>query len=322
MNNRSKVCSSALEAIGNTPLIRLARLDADLPGQIYAKAEFLSPGGSMKDRIARQMIEDAERAGKLKPGDTVVEVTSGNTGIGLAIVCAIKGYRFIAVMSEGNSPERRMILQALGAKVELVPQGPGGKPGQVTGQDLKLVEERGRQIAQELQAFFVDQFHNPSNVAAHAATTGQEIWDQLEGKIDIFLDVVGTAGTFVGVASTLKAKNPAIRCLAVEPASAPVLAGKPVTSPQHKLQGSSYAMIPGLWRQDLCDGYLTVTDEEAVATARRLAAEEGLLVGYTAGGNVAAALKLAKECAPGTTIVTILCDSGMKYLSSDLFVKS
>lgn len=176
---------SILNVIGKTPLIELSRISASLPGQIFAKGEFLNPGGSMKDRIALHMMEQAEKEKLLSPGMTVVEVTSGNTGIGLAMVCAIKGYPFIAVMSEGNSPERRVILQSLGAKVELVPQGPGGKPGQVTGDDLKLVETRGRQLATEIGAFYVDQFNNPANKNAHELTTGQEIWNQMGGESTI-----------------------------------------------------------------------------------------------------------------------------------------
>ena len=310
---------SILNVIGKTPLIELSRISDGLPGQIFAKGEFLNPGGSMKDRIALHMMEQAEQKKQLIPGMTVVEVTSGNTGIGLAMVCAIKGYPFVAVMSEGNSPERRIILQSLGAKVEIVPQVPGGKPGQVTGDDLKLVETRGRQLSVEIGAFYVDQFNNPANKDAHELTTGQEIWIQMGGNIDYFVDVVGTAGTFVGVSAALKAANPSIRCLAVEPATSPVLAGLPVINPQHKLQGSNYSFIPPLWDTTNCDGYLTVTDQQAIKTARRLGTVEGLLVGYTSGGNVAAALELASKCPHGTRIVTILCDSGMKYLSTDLF---
>jgi cysteine synthase A len=317
--SRFLACQSILEAFGHTPLIELNNLCSGLPGKVFAKAEFLNPGGSMKDRIALQMIQAAEQSGQLRPGVPVVEVTSGNTGIGLAIVCAVKGYQFIAVMSAGNSPERKLILEALGAEVVLVPQHPGGKPGQVTGEDLKLVEDHGKKLADQLKAYFVNQFNNASNPAAHAQTTAAEIISQLNGKVDIFLDVVGTGGTFVGTASALKLHNPAIKCLALEPATAPILAGKPVTNPQHKLQGSSYAMIPPLWKPDICDGYLTISDDEAIMMARLLASREGILVGYTAGANVAAALKIAQDCPLGTNIVTILCDSGMKYLSSDLF---
>lgn len=314
-----KLCTSALQAVGNTPLIELARIGKDMPAKIFAKAEFMNPTGSMKDRIALKMIEDAEKEGKLKPGMIVVEETSGNTGIGLAMVCGIKSYRFVAVMSEGNSPERRQILQAMGAKVELVPQAEGGKPGQVTGEDLALVEKRALGLRDELGAFLVNQFHNPSNCAGHYETTAQEIWQQMEGKIDYFLDVVGTSGTFTGIATALKEKDANIQCWAVEPATAPVLAGKPVTNPRHVLQGSSYGKIPDLWNPKVCDGYITVTDGEAIRAARRLAAEEGLLCGYTSGGNTAAALRVAGWCDPGARIVTILCDSGLRYLSTDLF---
>lgn len=316
----SKICSSVLEAIGNTPLIELSRIAGESPGKIYAKAEFMNPTGSMKDRIALRMIEDAEREGKIQPGSIIVEETSGNTGIGLAMVCAIKGYQFIAVMSEGNSPERQQMLQAMGAKVELVPQTAGGKPGSVTGEDLALVEKRAEELTAELKAFWVNQFNNPSNCQAQYDTAAQEIWKQMGGKIDYFLDLVGTSGTFTGIASALKDKDPKIQCWAVEPASAPVLAGKPVTNPQHVLQGSSYAKVPALWNPKVCDGYITVTDGEAIRAARRLATEEGLFCGYTAGGNVAAALRLAGWCNPDARIVTILCDSGMKYLSTDLFI--
>lgn len=314
-----KVCSSVLQAIGNTPIIELSRISQDLPGQVFAKAEFMNPSGSMKDRIALKMIEEAEKEGKLKPGSIVIEETSGNTGIGLAMVCAIKGYKFIAVMSEGNSPERRQILQAMGAKVELVPQAEGGNPGQVTGEDLAMVERRAQKMAQELDAFLVNQFHNPYNCQAHFETTAEEIWQQMEGKIDYFLDVVGTSGTFTGIATALKEKDSNIQCWVVEPATAAVLAGKPVSNPKHVLQGSSYAKVPDLWNPKACDGYITVSDGEAIRMARRLATQEGLLCGYTSGGNVAAAMRVAGWCDPGAKIVTLLCDSGMKYLSTDLF---
>lgn len=317
-----KVCSTVLEAIGNTPIIELARISQGQPGRVFAKAEFMNPSGSMKDRIALKMIEEAEKEGKLKPGSIVIEETSGNTGIGLAMVCAIKGYKFIAVMSEGNSPERRQILQAMGAKVELVPQAAGGKPGQVTGEDLALVERHAQEIAQESDAFLVNQFHNPTNCKAHYETTAEEIWQQMGGRIDYFLDVVGTSGTFTGIATALKEKDSNIQCWVVEPATAAVLAGKPVINPKHVLQGSSYAKVPDLWQPKVCDGYITVSDGEAIRMARRLATEEGMLCGYTSGGNVAAAIRIAGWSNPGTRIVTLLCDSGMKYLSTDLFKQS
>ncbi len=316
---RTNSCDSILDAIGCTPLVKLERLCKDLPGTVFAKAEYLNPGASMKDRIALRIINDAEKEERIKPGSTVIELTSGNTGTGLAIACAVRGYRFIAVMSEGNSPERRQMLKALGAELVLVPQAEGSTQGQVTGEDLALVEEKTAKLSEELGAFRADQFHNQSNVQAHYNGTAEEIWQQMNGKVNVFVSVVGTAGTFIGVARALKEHNPAIKCLAVEPATVPVLAGGPITDQSHKLQGSSYALIPPFWQPELCDGYLTVTDEEAMQTARRLAREEGILAGYTSGGNVAAALSLATSCEPGTSIATLLCDSGMKYLSSDLY---
>ena len=312
-------CSSVLETIGNTPLIKLEKLGQGLPGNVLVKAEFLNPTGSFKDRIALKMIEDAEAQGKLTPGGIVLEVTSGNTGAGLALVCALKGYRFIAVMSEGNSMERRQMIRAYGGELELVPQCPHSIPGQVTGEDLELVEKRAAQLVEELGAFWANQFDNPSTIAAHHLTTAKEIIQQTGGKVDIFLDVVGTASGFVGTARGLKEYNPQIRCLVIEPEVAPFLAGKPVISKNHKLQGSSYAFAPGNWDASLCDGYLTVTDQEAIEMTRKLARAEGMMTGYTSGANVAAALKLASDCEPGTNIVTLLCDTGLKYLSTDLY---
>lgn len=310
---------SILDAVGHTPMVELTRLGRGLPGRIFGKAEFLNPGASMKDRIGLQILDDAEGAGYLLPGMAVVEMTSGNTGISLAMACAVKGYPFIAVMSKGNSPERIRMLKALGARVELVPQARGHDPGQVTGEDLALVEKRTRELVVELGAFWADQFHNPGNYVAHSMSTGQEIWEQMQGRVDVFLHVVGTAGTFRGVSRALKEKDQRVRCLAVEPALAPILAGEEVQDQRHKLQGSSYAMVPPLWDSTCCDGYLKVTDEEAIEASRRLARTEGILTGYTAGGNVAAALQVAAASEPEARIVTLLCDSGMKYLSTDLF---
>lgn len=314
-----RVVSSILEAIGHTPLVALDRLGAGLPGRVLLKVESGNPGGSIKDRIALRIVEDAERAGLLKPGGTIVELTSGNTGIGLAVVCAVKGYQLVAVMSAGNSPERRRMLEALGARVELVPQAGGHRPGQVSGEDLALVERRAAELAEELGAFRADQFNNPSNVDAHDLGTGSEIWEATGGKIDAFAAMVGTGGTFIGVARCLKRHDPAIRTYAVEPAAAPFLAGGEVTGASHKLQGAGYALRPPLWDDALCDGFLAVTDEEAIAVARRLARTEGIFAGFTTGANVAAALRLAREAAAGAVIVTTANDTGMKYLSTDLF---
>ncbi|MCL4544010.1 MAG: cysteine synthase family protein [Chloroflexi bacterium] len=312
------VAGSILECIGWTPLVNLERLVSSLPGRLLAKAEFTNPGASIKDRIALRIIETAERSGRLRPGGIVVELTSGNTGTGLAIVCAVKGYRFIAVMSEGNSVERRRMLAALGAEVELVPQSKGSRPGEVSGDDLRLVDERTTQIVQQLQAFRADQFHNIANIEAHEFGTGEEIWSQCEGQVDAFASTVGTGGTFVGIARCFKRHRSTIKTFAVEPAGAPVLAGKPVIKLQHKIQGAGYGIHLPLWQPELVDGYLTITDDDAIATARELATREGIFCGFSSGANIAAALHVLKMM-PGITVVTTLNDSGLKYLSTDLY---
>jgi cysteine synthase len=311
---------SILATIGATPLVALDRLAAGLPARVLAKIEFANPGASIKDRIALQIVEAAERSGRLRPGGTVVELTSGNTGTGLAIVCAVKGYRLIAVMSEGNSRERRRMLEALGATVELVPQADGDHPGEVSGDDLAAVDRRAAELVRELGAFRADQFHNPANSAAHEHGTAEEIWQQTAGAVTDFVAAVGTGGTFVGTARGLKRHNPAIRAYAVEPAGAPVLAGRPVLQPRHKIQGAGYGEPPGLWDPSLADGYFAVTDEEAIASARALARQEGIFAGFSSGANVHAALQLARDSAGGV-IVTTINDSGLKYLSTDLFAE-
>lgn len=313
------VRASAVETIGRTPLVALERLSAGLPGLVLAKLESFSPGHSVKDRIARRMIEDAERSGRLRPGGAIVELTSGNTGIGLAIVAAVRGYRFYAVMSEGNSRERQRMLRALGAEVVLVPQAGGSAPGEVSGEDLALVERRAEELTRELDAFRPDQFANASNVAAHEETTGPEIWEQTGGQVDAFVASIGTGGTFLGVAAALRARNSRIRCMVAEPASARTLAGHPVINPRHKIQGTGYAMIPPGWTAELCDGFLGVSDEEAIRTARELATREGIFAGFSSGANVWAALELAREAEEGAVIVTVCPDTGLKYLSTDLF---
>ncbi len=317
-NPHSSIAASVLDAIGNTPLVALDRLAAGLPGRVVIKLEGANPGASIKDRAARQCIAEAERDGRLRPGGTVVELTSGNMGAGLAIVCAVKGYRFIAVMSVGNSRERVQMLRALGAEVDLVPQMSDGVPGQVSGADLALVEMRTQELVHTLGAFRPDQFRNPANLHAHEETTGREIWAQTGGAVTHFCAIVGTGGTFLGTAGTLRAHNPAIRCYAVEPAGAQPLAGKPITRAAHKLQGAGYAAVPPQWDAALCDGTLAVTDDDATATARLLATREGIFAGFSAGANVAAALRLARDAAPGSIIATVACDSGLKYLSTDL----
>lgn len=313
------VCASAAETIGRTPLVALERLCEGLPGLVLAKLEAFSPGCSVKDRIALRMVEDAEVAGVLRPGGAIVEATSGNTGIGLAVVAAVRGYRFYAVLSAGNSVERRRMLRALGAEVVVVPQCEGSTPGEVSGEDLKLVSRRAEELAEELDAFRPDQFGNPSNVTAHAESTGPEIWEQTGGRVDVFVASIGTGGTFLGVSAALKERNPAVRCIAAEPATAARIAGGEVTDIHHKIQGTGYNMIPPLWDPALCDGFIGVSDADALATARRLAAREGIFGGFSSGANAWAALQLARDCSPGTVIVTVCPDTGLKYLSTDLF---
>ncbi|HVO43595.1 MAG TPA: cysteine synthase family protein [Aggregatilineales bacterium] len=311
---------SVLGAIGNTPLVELARITRGLEGRILAKLEYLNPGFSKKDRIALQMIEEAETEGKLKPGQTVVELTSGNTGTGLSIVCAVKGYPFVAVMSKGNSMERARMMKAFGAEVVLVDQLPRSKPGQVSGGDLALVEEAAQRITKERNAFRADQFHLESSARGHYLHTVPEILHQANGKIDAFCDFVGTGSSFGGCAAAFKDHDPSILCYIVEPSEAAVLAGKPITNPNHRIQGGGYSMpeLP-LIKKDLIDGYLQVTDEESIQVARRLAKEEGIFAGFSSGTNVAAALQLLTTTCRGKTIAVLLSDSGLKYLSTDLW---
>ena len=316
-----RVMSSIVEAIGNTPLLQISRITQSLPGRILLKLDYLNPGFSKKDRAALRIIDEAERLGSLRPGQTVVEMTSGNMGTGLAIVCAVRGYSFVAVMSRGCSSERATMMRALGAEVELVDQAPGSPPGQVSGEDLRLVESRAQQVARERKAFRADQFGRDGNWKAHAGSTGPEILRQA-GHIDAFCDFVGSGGTFRGCAQAFRAAIPEIRCYVVEPAGAAVLAGQSLRRPNHRLQGGGYS-IPDLafLRETTVDGYLQVTDEDAMVCARRLAAEEGVFAGFSTGANVAAALKLLQTEHQGGTVVTMACDSGLKYLSTDLWLQ-
>ena len=312
---------SVLGAIGNTPLVDLSRLTRGLEGRLLAKLEYLNPGFSKKDRNALQMIIEAEVDGKLKPGQTVVELTSGNTGTGLSIVCAVKGYPFVAVMSKGNSPERARMMKALGAEVILIDQLPGSKPGQVSGGDLALVEEAAQIIVKERHAFRADQFHLPASSRGHYLHTAPEILKQSNGKIDVFCDYAGTGSSFEGCAAAFKEYNPNILCYLVEPADAAVLAGRSITNPNHRIQGGGYSMMElSLINKSHIDGYLQVTDEDAIDVSRRLAREEGIFAGFSSGANVAAAMQLLKSEHQGKTIVVLLPDSGLKYLSTDLWL--
>jgi len=316
---QSGISGSAIETIGNTPLVALDRLGAGLPGRVLLKLEYFSPGFSVKDRIACQIIADAEEQGLLGPGGTVVELTSGNTGTGLAIVCAVKGYRLICVISEGNSTERARMMRALGADVVLVPQVAGGQAGQVSGADLEQAELVTQQLAKQHNALRADQFSNSSNYRAHEQTTGTEIWEQTEGNVHAFVSMAGTGGTFGGVARALKARNAGVKCYVVEPAGAPFLAGGHVTDPKHKIQGTGYMRDLPQIPPELVHEYLTVGNDEATETANNLAKMEGIFAGFSSGANVTAALRLARHSQPGEVIVTLACDSGLKYLSTDLY---
>ena len=317
---QTRPATSVLELIGQTPLVELARITRGLDGQIFAKVEFLNPGYSKKDRIALQLIEDAEASGALQKGDTVVELTSGNTGTGLAIVCAAKGYHFVAVMSRGNSPERARMMKALGAEVVLVDQCAGSIPGEVSGEDLALVEARAQAVVRERKAFRADQFQLPGNARAHYLHTAPEIWEQ-SGGIDVFCDFIGSGGSFAGCARYFKERDPSVRCYVVEPAGAAAFAGEAVSRPNHKIQGGGYAMrdLAQIDRA-LVDGCLQVSDVAAAEMTRRLASEEGLFAGYSSGANLAAALQLLDGKERGARIGILLCDSGLKYLSGDLFL--
>jgi cysteine synthase A len=318
----NKVLNSAVEAIGNTPLVRLDRLAkvCGVEGTILAKLDYLNPGFSKKDRAARGIIEAAERDCTLRPGQTVLELTSGNMGTGLAIVCCIKGYPFVAVMSKGNSEERARMMRALGAEVVLVDQLPSSIPGQVSGGDLELVNREAERLTKELGAFRADQFHLEGNRMAHYATTGAEIWEATNGAIDGFVDFVGSGGTYAGVTKFLKEKNPSIRCYVVEPEGAAAVSGQLVTKPEHPIQGGGYAM-PDLQflRGTPVDGFIEVTGDEARKSARALAQHEGIFGGFSSGANVAAALRLLGMEMRGKTLVVVICDSGLKYLSTDLW---
>ena len=317
-----RLAPSVIEVIGGTPLVSLDRLTRayGVEGSLVAKLDYLNPGFSKKDRAALGVIEAAEASGDLKPGQTVVELTSGNMGTGLAIVCAIKDYPFVAVMSRGNSEERARMMRALGAEVILVEQTPDSQPGQVSGADLALVEKAAEQITLARSAFRADQFQRDGNWQAHYATTGPEIWEGTEGKLDGFVDFLGSGGTFFGVSRALKDRNPDIQCFIVEPEGAAVLAGEAAQNPNHPIQGGGYS------RSDLAfldasviDGYLQVSGERAAEVTRDLARLEGVFGGFSAGANVAAALKLLERPMSGCTIAVIICDSGLKYLSTDLW---
>ena len=296
------------ELIGRTPLVRLNRLSPTGGATIYGKVEFFNPGGSVKDRICLNMIDEAERLGALKPGGTIVEPTSGNTGIGLALVAAVRGYKLILVMPESMSMERASLLSSYGAQLVLTPAWEGMRGS---------IREAESIIAQNPSYFMPDQFSNPANPAMHKKTTAIEILESLDGKIDAFVAAVGTGGTITGCGELFKERNSSVIVIAVEPSGSPVLSGG--EPGPHKIQGIGAGFVPKVLNRAILDRVMTVTDDQAYQTAKELSKKEGLLVGISAGANVFAAQKVAHELGPGKNVVTILCDTGERYISIEKY---
>jgi cysteine synthase A len=311
MSNRQPAIT---DTIGQTPLVRLQNITKDLPATVLVKGEFGNPLGSVKDRIGRAMIEAAEKDGKLKPGTTIIEPTSGNTGIALAFVAAAKGYRLILTMPESMSLERRTLLALLGAKLELTPATEG----------MKGAIARAEALAKEIpDSWIPQQFKNPANPAIHRQTTAEEIWNDTDGKVDMLVSAVGTGGTITGVAEVIKSRKKSFRAIAVEPKDSPVISqtrsGQPVKPGPHKIQGTGAGFVPDNLHLDVVDEVLTVSNDDAFAMARRICKEEGMLVGISTGANVHAAIEMAKRPEnQGKLIVTIGCSTGERYLTTAL----
>ena len=305
------IYSSADQLIGKTPLLELTHIENDqkLNAKILAKLEYLNPAGSVKDRIAKAMVDDAEEQGLLKPGSVIIEPTSGNTGIGLASVAAARGYRIIIVMPETMSVERRQLMKAYGAEVVLT-EGAKGMKGAIA---------KASELAQEIpNSFIPGQFVNPANPAIHKKTTGPEIWEDTDGQVDIFVAGVGTGGTITGVGEYLKEKNPEVKIVAVEPATSPVLSKG--TAGAHKIQGIGAGFVPQVLNTDIYDEIITVENEDAFSTGKLIGQSEGVLVGISSGAATWAAIELAKRPEnEGKTIVVLLPDTGDRYLSTPLF---
>jgi cysteine synthase len=303
-----KTYKEITELIGRTPLVRLNRLSKPGSATIYGKVEFFNPGGSVKDRICLNMINEAERQGKLKPGGTIVEPTSGNTGIGLALIAAVRGYKLILVMPESMSMERASLLSSYGAQLVLTPAWEGMKGS---------IREAESLLMQNPSYFMPDQFSNPANPAMHKKTTAPEIWEALDGKIDAFVAAVGTGGTITGCGEVFKERNPSVKIIAVEPAGSPVLSGG--DPGPHKIQGIGAGFIPQVLNRKILDRVIKVTDDEAYQTAKQLSKMEGLLVGISAVATVFTAQQVAEELGPGKNVVTVLCDTGERYISIEKY---
>jgi cysteine synthase A len=309
----AKIFKGTLELIGKTPLVEIANVEKELglEAKVLVKLEYFNPAGSVKDRIAKAMIEDAEEKGALKPGATIIEPTSGNTGIGLAAIAAAKGYRIILTMPETMSVERRNILKAYGAELVLT-EGAKGMSGAIA---------KANELAKEIEGSFIPgQFVNPANPAVHKATTGPEIWDDTDGAVDIFVAGVGTGGTLTGVGEYLKEQKPEVKIVAVEPASSPVLStGK---GGPHKIQGIGAGFVPDVLNTKIYDEIITIENDDAFATSKLLTKKEGILTGISSGAALSAAIQLAKRPEnKGKTIVALLPDSGDRYYSTPLFVE-
>ncbi len=298
---------TVLDLIGRTPVVKLRRVAEPGGAEIWGKLEAMNPGGSVKDRICLAMVEAAERTGELQPGGTIVEPTSGNTGIGLAMVAAVKGYRCVLTMPDTMSEERRSLLTAFGAHLELTPDTKG----------MHAAVERAQEIARSNRGYFMpQQFRNPANPAAHRSTTAKELLEAFE-RIDAFVAGVGTGGTITGVGQVLREHMPGIKIYAVEPEASPVLSGG--EPGYHGIQGIGAGFIPEILDTSVYDAVLQISDADAAHYTRRLAREEGLLVGISSGANVCAAVRVARELGPGKIVVTVLCDTGQRYLSTDVF---